>query len=83
MVQLRLDNMSSIPCDLDLKNFYIFLKNCNLGHLTFEPEEIWFSNCACVFLVIRPFMLYQNFDPMTLVSVDLTLNASNLYCVRG
>ena len=45
--------------------FDLLLKKLNFA-LTFEPKEIGLSYLAWIFLVARPFCLYQYFDQMTL-----------------
>ena len=46
---------------------------------TFEPKEIRLSYYACVFLVARPFCVYQNYYPVNLTSnLDLLLKKKNL-----
>ena len=55
-----------------------FWKNLTLA-LPFELKEIGLSYYTWIFLVARPFCLYQIFDPVTLTSLfDLLLKKLNL-----
>ena len=50
-------------------NFDLLLKKITLA-ITFEPNEIRLSYYRCVFLVVRPFCLYQNVLPC---DIDLVI----------
>ena len=55
-----------------------FWKKLTLA-ITLKPKEIELSYYRCIFLVARPFCLYQKFDPVTLtLTFDLLLKKLNL-----